>query len=590
MQIEFQAASHSVTEANTIIVSQQQVTGIVPVYYELKRVSNNQTIIKNFNTQGGYRGSNNHPAEWKIMLEEGEYEITFKQLNRNRLRVPVFIYKADGSNTNDSNAQYRLFYCRPGQEVTFRFNIEAYNPNSTQYYKFQINAWWINPSTGMFSVVNPSPPSSIELADRTENQYYIQDYIQLSYENNEVRWNNDDVPVLPQTIGAYTSRRARIPNTPTIEVIHPNINGGVAQQVANPFYQNTVGVPDAPAILSPASIGLGSTINGTTTDYTNTILVFRGNEQIATVVPTQSMGNNGTWSFRPTTTESYKFRAKKNNNESQFSTTVAVTQACNLTNDQNIALLNANSQFLRAKTFDGGLKFYLIKVITENPLSFEVRGKNLLNTTMVTAVGGLNLSNLVNCFANAETNQAGLDYDTTFVTPAGYTNNAGIYTQVVQPAPAAPVPGAATGTQNVVFNGTANQPGTILIFKDGGVTPIQSVQTAFVDNRWAFTPVAAGIYRFKNQNDNGLSPFSTDVVINPENTQTTRIFTVQNVVYCDISPANVQIGIGLTAAAVANWTDGIVIEVPVLIEVGTKAFIRDKTRTNIVSDGVLLPI
>lgn len=563
-----------------------QIPIVVPMYFQVKRVSDGVIILKQFDTNGGYHGANNHPNEYKFMLEQGDYEIILQALHQNRLFVQGFLKRHDDPDTNNSATSIAYAELKAGQEMKFLVNIAPYNVGSTQWYKFNCLAWFENKTTHQFAQKNPTPPTSIELGvgtpgAKTESQYYADEVCTISATIGNISFVNPSVPILPQTIGAgtyaITTRRAVIPNTPTIEIINPNVNGGAAQQVINPFYQNVGNQPDAPAVLFPAgnTAALGTSISGTTTDHTNTIIVYRNDVQIATITPTPIFGSNGSWSYSPTTSAIYKFKARKNSVDSAFSNAVTVTNACNLTNNQNIATWNANGQTFRAKTFDGGLTFHFLKIINENPLRFEKRGKNMLLRSDMTPLGGVVLADIYNCFSGIDTGNGGLEYDTTFSTPAGFAKINDYYQQITLVIPAAPVPASATGNVGEMITGIANQAGTILVYRDD--IAIGNVITSGLTNLWGYAPLQPGIYTFKNQNDAGTSELSIKVVITAPAVITSRKFRAKNINYCEVSPNDLQSGTSTTnAAAVTNWTDGNVIETDLLINPDLKGFVRNK--------------
>lgn len=564
-----------------------QIPIVVPMYFQIKRMSNNTVVVKQFDTNGGYHGANNHPNEFKFLLEEGDYEITLQVLHQNRMLVQAFLKRHDDPDTNSSGTSIAYAELKAGQEMKFTANIQAYNPGETQWYKFNALAWFENKITHQFSQKNPTPPTPSDLGvgspgAKTEAQYYADEVCTVTATLETISFNNPDVPVLPQTVGAgtyaITTKRASLPNTPTIEIINPNINGGAAQQVINPFYQNVDNQPASPVVLFPESNtgALGRNISGTTTDKTNTIIVFRNDVAIDNITPVASYGVTGTWTYSPTTTGIYKFKAKKNGVESAFSNAITVTNACNLTNNQNISIWNANGQTMRAKTFDGGLTFHYLKIINENPLRFEKRGKNMMLRSDMTPLGRVVLADIYNCFSGIDTGNGGLEYDTTFGTPAGFVKINDYYEQVTLVIPAAPVPDELTGFVGDMITGIANQSGTILVFRDD--IQVAKVVTSGVTNIFGYAPLQAGKYTFKNQNDAGTSPFSEKVVITDAPVVTSRKFRAKNINYCDVNPNNLECGTSTTnAAAVTNWQDGNIIQTDLLVNPDLKGYIRDKT-------------
>lgn len=570
--------------------SNNQVPAVIPMYYEVKNVSTGIVFLKHFNTEGAYFGYNNHPAEFEFMLDAGEYEVTLRFLHKNRLLGQAFVMRGDIADSNSSTLMQVYKEMKAGMELKFFFTVDEYNPTSSQYYKLNWNVWFENHTTHQFSTKNPTPPDSGTLGSLTENQYYMQDTFGISLNSGTLKWDNLDVPIFDTTIPGQTIKRASLPNTQTITIINPNVNGGVAQQVNNPFYRNAAG-PDAPTVLTPSGgkMAIGGTISGMTTDYTNAIVVFRNDVEIATITPTPSgLGSNGSWSYKPSTPQIYKFKTRKNSLDSDFSVPVQVTIVCNITNNQNIATWNVNAQYLRAKTFDGGISFYLVKVISETPLTIEFRGLNMLDRSDLTAIGGVDLQGLKGCFANAVTGTSGLDYDTNIITPAGFTKVGNTYVQNVAGVPAAPVPAANSGTVGSDITGTANQSGLILVFKDGEQLG-EGYVTSGATNAWTFNPLQPGKYSFKLTNDNGTSELSIEVNISAVVSVETRVFRGKGINYCSSNPQNIECGYSTgTVNDVTNWVDGIVITTPVNITPGTKGFLRDKTDHTKVSEGVLV--
>lgn len=588
MAVKVYCPKFAVTWAKDL--SNNQVPAVIPTYYEIKKLATGAVILKQFDTQGGYFGANNHPDEFAQMFDAGDYEVTLRFLHRNRLVAQAFVMRGDIADSNSSTQMQVYKEMKAGMEFKFQFTVAEYNPSGTQYYKLNWNVWFENHSTHQFSTVNPTPPSSGDLGALTESQYYMQETFQISLDSGTLKWNNTDVPILDTSGLNQVVKRASLPNTATIEILNPNVNGGVAQQVTNPFYRNASG-PSAPVVLVPTTgkMAIGGTISGSTTDYQATIVVFRNDVEIGTVSQTQAFGSNGSWSYKPTTPQVYKFKARKNSVDSEFSDAVQITIACNISNNQNILTWNVNGQYFRAKTFDGGISYYLCKIITESPLTLEVRGLNFLDRSDITAIGGLDLPALKACFANAETGTGGLDYDTNFITPAGYTKVGNTYVQNAAGVPAAPVPAANTGTVGNDISGTANQAGVLEVYKDGQKL-VTNIVTSGGTNAWTYNPTQPGKYTFKLTNDNGTSPLSIEVNIAPVVDVTKRFFRPKGINYCSVNPQNIESGYSSTGllADVTNWVDGIVIETTLLITPGTKGFIRDKTDHTKVSEGVLL--
>lgn len=552
----------------------------IGLYLQLKKISNQSIILKHFNTIGGYHGANNHPADFWILLEEGDYEVTVAAVHKTRLPTQVFCMRHDTPDTNSSSSALNYIELVAGQQVKFPITISAYNPNGTQWFKLNAISFFENRVTHQFQNKNPIQPPYPPTSDNgqlTEKQYYEQDVCPIVVTNELIQFQNPNVPILPQNPATgYTTSRFSLPNTPTIEILNPNVNGGNSQFVNNPYYQNIENQPSSPAILSPSSQPLGVAINGTVGDATAAIVVFRNDVEITTIAATPSYGTSGTWSYTPTTSSTYKFKARKNNVDSVFSNAVVVTNSCNLVNNQIMATWQVNGNQFIAKTFNNGVSYHLLKVVQLTPLRFEKRGKNMLLRSDMTSTGSWRLADIYNCFEGNDTDIGGLAFDTSFVIPAGFKKVGDIYEQITTVKPSAPVPDTTTGTVGVSSVGSCNQAGTVIIFRDG--VQVGTVLTSGQTNIYGFNPTQAGIYTLKNTNDNGTSDASVEIIVKVATVITTRKFRAKNVNYCDISPENIQCGFSTTTAAdVEVWEDGIILRTDLLLAPNLKGFIRDKT-------------
>jgi hypothetical protein len=165
-----------------------------------------------------------------------------------------------------------------GQKAKFGCTISAYNVGNTQWFKVNTLAWFENRSTHQWMQKNPTPPpypASSSSGQLLEKQYYAQDVCPIVATVDSLHFQNPLVPILPQDNNGITTSRFTLPNTPTIQILNPNNNGGVAQYVSNPFFQNINNQPVAPTVLSPLSQSLGTPISGTVSDNTVTVVVFR---------------------------------------------------------------------------------------------------------------------------------------------------------------------------------------------------------------------------------------------------------------------------------------------------------------------------
>jgi hypothetical protein len=209
-------------------------------------------------------------------------------------------------------------------------------------------------------------------------------------------------------------------------------------------------------------------------------------------------------------------------------------------------------------------------------LKFEKRGKNMLQRSDMTSLGTWKLADLYNCFRGIDTGTGGLEYDTTFQTPAGFKKVGEIFEQTATVKPSAPVPASATGTVGVMLTGLCNQAGTVVVFRDN--IQVSTVLTSGVTNLYGYNPIKSGSYTFTNTNDNGTSNPSIIVIVTVITGTTTRKFRAKSVEYADISPENIESGTSTTtAAAVTVWKDGLIIETDIILVANLKGFIRDKT-------------
>lgn len=115
------------------------------------------------------------------------------------------------------------------------------------------------------------------------------------------------------------------------------------------------------------------------------------------------------------------------------------------------------------------------------------------------------------------------------------------------------------------------------VYKDGNLATAGDFSLA-VGN---YTFLAVGNYTLRGKKNGYPDSIDSDiVVVSVNSTVSRREYEVTEYSLADVAANNVQIGSGVDAASVTNWTDGLIIQLNITNGVRPKFFLRDKTDFN----------
>lgn len=153
--------------------------------------------------------------------------------------------------------------------------------------------------------------------------------------------------------------------------------------------------------------------------------------------------------------------------------------------------------------------FWALKILKKdtngNPLWFEARGRDLfLQFPLASGI----TAEMKNCLMGAD---VGMAFQSLYTTPIGFVKDGNVYKKTS--VPSAPVPNTSSILLGNVISGVADQAGTIRVYQQNSSVVLASIATSGTNNSWSWTPSGIGVYRFKNENSNGLSPNSSLVSV-----------------------------------------------------------------------------
>jgi hypothetical protein len=219
----------------------------------------------------------------------------------------------------------------------------------------------------------------------------------------------------------------------------------------------------------------------------------------------------------------------------------------------------------------------LKKDVNGNPIWFEPRGRDLFLQFSLAA--GIT-AEMKNCLMGQD---VGMAFQTNYLTPTGYIKDGNVFKKTG--VPSAPVPSTSSIILGNVISGIADQAGTIRVYQQNSSVIVANVLTSGANNAWTWTPSGIGVYHFKNDNANGLSPYSSLVLVSQSSSGEFDYTVTQIDNDCG---KNVQYGIQMLPGQAIQWQDSnVFLNKP---DGSPRFYLRNADTLTEVSEPYLIPV